>query len=189
MFESCNFDFKKEQNTPIEKDFFKYGVSLIPANVTYAHSARNDVHDMSLFEKALNDKIIKDINASDNLGWTFLHYAAARNNPDAIDFLVKHGADIELKNRESETALYLATIMENIDAIKELVKLGANIDTRNSIGNHVLFIVEHLRNNEIKNILQLEKNKETMDIYNNPKFDNLYKIRLRKEFSENLRSR
>jgi len=163
-----------------EKNAFRYAVSLIPAQTQFANSARSDVHDMSMFEAGLKNGTIKNINASDDLGWTFLHYAAARNNADAIKFLINHGADMEQKNREDKTPLFIATIMENLDAIKELVKFGANCDVRDVDGYHLLFVAEKKKMKEISDILQIDARKETVDIYENPKFEKMYRIELQK---------
>ena len=148
---------------------FRYITSLIPAKTNFSNSAKADVKDMSQFENALKTGLVKNINASDDLGWTFLHYASARNNPEAIDFLVKNGANTEIKNSDGETPLFIATVLESVDAIKSLVKMGANVDIRNSLGDHILYIVDHMKNQEVKNALQLELRKKTIDIYSNPK--------------------
>ena len=39
-----------------------------------------------------------NLNYQDNDGWTALHGAAKWGQPDAIDSLIKHGADIHLVN-------------------------------------------------------------------------------------------
>ncbi len=159
-----------------DNSLFKSAVSLIPTKVTFANTAKTDVVDMSLFEKNLNNGLISDINASDDLKWTFLHYAAARNNPEAIKFLVEHGANMEKKNDEGETPLFVATVMENLAAIKALVQLGANINVKNNFGTHLLFLAEKIKNVDINNVLNLEENKKIINIYDNPKFTKIYDI-------------
>ena len=148
---------------------FRSIASLIPAKTIFSNSARLDVKDMSQFENALKTGLVKNINASDDLGWTFLHYASARNNAEAIAFLIKNGANTEITNSDGETPLFVATVLENVEAIRTLVKLGANVDIRNSSGDHILYIVDHMKNQEVKNALQLELKKKTIDIYSNPK--------------------
>ncbi|MCR5506806.1 MAG: ankyrin repeat domain-containing protein [bacterium] len=171
-----------KENMPLT---FKTFVSLIPSNVSFSTSARSDVKDMSLFKKNFENGNIKDINASDVNGWTFLHYAAIRDNSEAIRFLVNHGANMELKTSEEKTPLYLAAIMENIEAVKTLVELGANIDVRDSLGNHLLYNVEHKHNDKLKEILKLEEMKKVININENPKFERIYKQNLLKLMKEN----
>ena len=160
-FINADTDFQRIEN-------FKSICSLIPnKHEFYASSANGEYKSLAQFEKKFNEGEIKDINASDGFGWTFLHYAVSRNNIEAINFIVKHGGNIELKNKDGETPLFTATVLENIEAMKALLKLNAEVDTKNALGIHLLYIAEHKKNPEIGKILGLEQKKKIIDIYDN----------------------
>ncbi len=152
-----------------ERISFRSLVSLIPSYTSFSNSARTDLTDLSLFEKAFYSGAIKNINMADELGWTFLHYAAARNNAEAVKFLIQKGAKKEITNSDGDTPLLVATVLESVAAIKALVAYGANVDVRNESGDHLLYIVDHMRNQAVKDALQLEERKKFIDIYSNPK--------------------
>lgn len=65
---------------------------------------------------------------------TVLHSAAEGNFPDAFDFLLVNGANIEAQDRYGRTPLYYAT-KENI---KKLLHKGANIEARDNDGRTIL---------------------------------------------------
>ncbi|MBR1545014.1 MAG: ankyrin repeat domain-containing protein [Alphaproteobacteria bacterium] len=168
-------DFEKKI---ISQNSFRNFVSLIPSKVSFSNSARPDIKDMSLFKENYANGSIKNLNTIDAFGWTFLHYAAVRNNSEAIDFLVKHGANMEIKTNDGQTPLYLATIMENIDAVQTLVNLGANIDTRDDSGDHLLYIVKHKHNQKLAEVLKLEEMKAKINFEENPKFEKWYEQKI-----------
>ena len=70
-----------------------------------------------------------DINESaingDAEGYTVLMMAARNNNADLVNFLVKEGADLNLKAKDGSTALNLAEKESHKDMVKLLKKLGA----------------------------------------------------------------
>ncbi len=177
---NTNTDFHKIEN-------FKSICALIPnKHEFYASSAYSENKTLDKFEQKFRNGEIENINASDAFGWTFLHYAVSRNNIEAINFIVKNGGDIELKNEDGETPLFTATVLENLDAMKALIKLGAKIDTRNSLGIHLLYIAEHKKNSEIGNILRLEQKKKTIDIYSNPTIEKIFKQYIDREVQKNI---
>ena len=102
-----NIEFTNETAKTVS---FRSIVSLIPSKTNFSSSARADLKDLSQFKNAINNGTIK-INAKDELDWTFLHYAAARNNAEAIEFLIKKGAKTEITNSDGETPLFIATIL------------------------------------------------------------------------------
>ena len=53
-----------------------------------------------------------DINASDDSGKTALHWAAAVNNVEAVQILLKHGANIDIQDNKVTTSLYIITILK-----------------------------------------------------------------------------
>ncbi len=173
-----NYENKDTKNNP-----FRIFSSLIPnAQSMFATSARVDVLDMSEFDKNVKSGAIK-INDADPRGWSYLHYAAARDNAEAIEYLLKHGANIEAKTYDGRTPLYLSVVLENLTAIKTLLKFGANVDVRDIDGYHLLAFAER-RSQEIKDILDIDAWKKEIDIYANPKFDRLYKLQMTMELEK-----
>lgn len=78
-----------------------------------------------------------DVNAASSRGLTALHYAAVRNQADAIVALAEAGADIEATVDEDGgggTTLHAAAVMRCYEAALALLKLGANMEARNAFG-------------------------------------------------------
>ncbi len=191
MYEKIDVDNKKNIFTDTNAqrlENFKSICSLIPnKHEFYASSANGEYKTLNQFKKKFEDGEIKDINAQDTLGWSFLHYAVARNNIEAINFIIKNGGNIEIKNIDGETPLFTATVLENIEAIKALLKLNANVDTRNKAGMHLLYLAEHKRNPKIGEILSLEQRKKYIDIYSNPKGSEMFKRLIQQEVLKRIK--
>ena len=80
--------------------------------------------DLDLFVKVLYGKPKEieimlskgaDINSQSGLDYTPLMMASVFNDPDAVRFLLEHGADVSVKNSDGETALSLAAKNSNIE--------------------------------------------------------------------------
>jgi len=70
-----------------------------------------------------------DINSKDRSGLTALMYACSNGLLKLAEFLIEHGADIELKdNQNGETALFFAVRNKHINIIKLLLSRGADKD-------------------------------------------------------------
>jgi ankyrin repeat protein len=64
-------------------------------------------------------------------GWTPLHLAVLFEQKEAIETLVKLGADVNAKNKEAETPLWIAiSELKKPDIAELLLDLGAKINTR-----------------------------------------------------------
>eukprot|EP00672_Neobodo_designis_P008286 CAMPEP_0174878204 /NCGR_PEP_ID=MMETSP1114-20130205/82642_1 /TAXON_ID=312471 /ORGANISM="Neobodo designis, Strain CCAP 1951/1" /LENGTH=668 /DNA_ID=CAMNT_0016113591 /DNA_START=35 /DNA_END=2041 /DNA_ORIENTATION=+ len=89
-----------------------------------------------------------DINARDFLGCTPIHHAAGPHATEAslalLPVLVRHGADIDARNKVERTALEEAMAAGRLDAVRALVQAGAallpvlvrhgaDIDARNKV--------------------------------------------------------
>jgi ankyrin repeat protein len=81
-----------------------------------AEKGRNKMAAMELFMRRG-----ADINATDNSGWSALHFACAFGETDCAEFLVLHGAEMSLKDKEGRTALEIFGAQDRrmIDAAKE----------------------------------------------------------------------
>lgn len=76
-----------------------------------------------------------DPNEYDSSGWTALHQAVADESLDAIEALLRVGADIEGRHKISGmTALDIAMQRERSDAALMLLKAGASLDNQAMMG-------------------------------------------------------
>uniref|UniRef100_A0A5K3FL63 ANK_REP_REGION domain-containing protein n=1 Tax=Mesocestoides corti TaxID=53468 RepID=A0A5K3FL63_MESCO len=88
-----------------------------------AHIGNKDVVRWFLTNKA-------DPNASTNLGWRAIHFAARRGHVATVDMLVTSGADLEVRTQKNETPLLLALFAHMWDTVRKLMQLGASFDER-----------------------------------------------------------
>lgn len=90
-----------------------------------------------------------EITAPDSLGWTPLHWAAARGHSPMLEFLLSHGADVESKDLRCWTPLFWAVFWSRGDAVCHLADKGANIMSKDIDGNTPLHIAVSRGNPEI----------------------------------------
>lgn len=103
----------------------KYGVSL-PGLATRAKHL-NIVK--LLFERGA------DINyQSDDRGYTPLMDAVQQGDAQLMDFLLLHGAKLDLQSKDGQTALVLAVGSNDEYAVTQLLKKGANPDLSDKLG-------------------------------------------------------
>ena len=69
-----------------------------------------------------------DINVTDNIRWSPLHYASQKGHKDIVDFLVSHGADVNVTDKYGETPLHIACKEGHKDIIELLVSHGADVN-------------------------------------------------------------
>lgn len=67
-----------------------------------------------------------DINAQEADGFTALHWAAERNNPELVDLLIAADANVKAASRYHVTPLYLACTNGNAAIAEKLLKAGAD---------------------------------------------------------------
>lgn len=69
-----------------------------------------------------------------------LHIAARRNEVDAVEFLLDHGVNADVRNENDDTALHIAPAKyDKLDSVKALLARGADINALNGIGVTPLF--------------------------------------------------
>ena len=68
-----------------------------------------------------------DVNTVDRFGNTLLVQGVVRDMPELVDFLLKHKARLNVRNRNGETALSLAAFNGREGYVKQLVEAGAEI--------------------------------------------------------------
>ena len=80
-----------------------------------------------------------EINAQNYAGQTPLHQAVERDDRYAtVDFLLRHKANPDVKDKQGNTALHSAAIFQAKDNIQLLIRLGCNINVQNNEGKTAL---------------------------------------------------
>lgn len=87
-------------------------------------------------------------------GQTPLHFAIKIQNQKMINLLIKHKADLELKDNFKETALNCAVRTSNTSVIKYLLEQGADVNTQASDSSTPLEYAIHQGDIESVNILE-----------------------------------
>jgi hypothetical protein len=86
-------------------------------------AARGNLHEVQRLLTAKKDLV----NKADNNGWTALHEAVRGGHVPTIKYLLEHGANINLRVKNGQTALSLAKehLPENHEAIQYLNSIDA----------------------------------------------------------------
>ncbi|KAK5583452.1 hypothetical protein RB653_005047 [Dictyostelium firmibasis] len=94
----------------------------------------------SVEEFVLDTENKVDINCTDSIGETSLHWAAKNNHADVIKVLIRLKANVNVVQSSSlDTPLHKAAFKNNLDAVRALVIDGkANTNLKNSDGRTAL---------------------------------------------------
>ena len=113
---------------------------VLPHVAKIIHKAVKD-GDLEKLEKVAksklflnNKKLWVDSKDQDDYQQTPLHKAAVNGQIEIVKFLIKHGADVNMRNNFDETALHTATFHSKIEAVKCLIKYGAQLNIKNQSG-------------------------------------------------------
>ena len=82
-----------------------------------------------------------------------IHIASKYNNIRVLNFLISLKANMNIKNKEGDTALHFASKHNNIDSLNILLKNGANIKLKNNKGRSLLFNIVKNKNIDILNFI------------------------------------
>eukprot|EP00894_Picocystis_sp_ML_P000725 jgi/Pico_ML_1/51242/g192.t1 len=55
-----------------------------------------------------------------------IHYAAYNGSKDMVELLIRHGADVNRKERDSYTPLHYAVFFRHYDVVEQLLEAGAD---------------------------------------------------------------
>ena len=106
--------------------------------------------------KEIIDRHPNQINVQDAQGFTPLHLASSKGHIEIVEFLLNHGADIELEIFNGETPLMLAAQYARYgqyETIKTLLEHGAMVNHKDQHGRTALHYAAMHRGKEIMNLL------------------------------------
>jgi len=119
------------------------------------YESKTSISDSELYPEIYNDKY----KISTELDKTFDKYdssvylfnACKNGNEAAVKFLLEHGANMKMKDKDNRIALARACESGNLHLVKYLVQLGADINNENNLGDAcssgnldlVKYLVEH----------------------------------------------
>jgi len=106
--------------------------------------------------KEIIDRDPNQINVQDAQGFTPLHLASGKGHIEIVEFLLNHGADIELEIFNGETPLMLAAQYARYgqyETIKTLLEHGAKVNHKDQHGRTALHDAAMYSGKEIMNLL------------------------------------
>lgn len=116
--------------------------------------------------KLLGDFDTIDINATDRSGYSALMYACSSGRLKIVEYLIDHGADIELRdNLNGETALFIAVRFEHVNIVKYLLSHGADQDVVDKNGETVHRIALSKNMVDILDVLSMSSNEVKVQEY------------------------
>jgi ankyrin repeat protein len=129
------------------------GLALLPLGVAADEPLQRaaEAGDVAALQKLLNAEISVDSPMLD--GSTALHWAALRDQPKAVAFLLEHGADVEARNRNGAFALYLAALNGSQDVAALLLEAGADANATLPSGETVLMTAARTGTPEVLELL------------------------------------
>ncbi|KAI8877099.1 ACBP-domain-containing protein [Backusella circina FSU 941] len=94
------------------------GIGVAVSAMAYDSGDEEDTHDIFSYARENNQEALSKllehdkslINSKDDEGLSALHYAADRGNVGCVELLIQHGADVNIKTDEEETALHLGKL-------------------------------------------------------------------------------
>lgn len=81
--------------------------------------------------KFIIEKCNSNVNEIDGLGNTLLHYACQVSNFDIVEYLIKLGACLHIRNRQGETPLFVAVRYATLNIVDYLIQEGALANIEN----------------------------------------------------------
>ncbi|KAF7139698.1 hypothetical protein CNMCM5793_007395 [Aspergillus hiratsukae] len=98
-------------------------------NFTHIHRVVVGARPVRL-EAALSTSLhTADLNAQDDMGMTPLHWAALKDDVDAVSALLAAGADVTIRNKRGKTALWKACLSNAYACAAQLLAFGADINS------------------------------------------------------------
>ncbi len=121
---------------------------------TRFYELRNAAYaDLPLARKLIqNDPSI--VTAKNSIGETAFHFLVVENQFEAVEFLVRHGSDINNRNDFGTPAIVEAAQLGYVEMIDLLLNLGAGVDVAEMVEWMEMFNVKEEKRNQIIAVLQ-----------------------------------
>ncbi len=91
---------------------------------THAHS---QTHTPRTQNKCQLDQTTHESRCRIENGWGALHFAADQGHLHIVKYLIEHGANVDLRNANNETACALAAEFGHQDLVRYLVHAGSDV--------------------------------------------------------------
>lgn len=95
------------------------------------------IGDINVVKQAITDGT--DVNAKNpQFGDPLLNTAALMGHTEILTFLLDKGADVNVRNKDGNTALHLAAFLGRVDAVELLLKHGIDANVQNNDGGSAM---------------------------------------------------
>jgi len=126
------------------KNHFKFFDNNFILNLLKYYERKKPVPNSELYTQINDDKYkisTTELNKYfDRYDSSYYLFKACKNgNEGAVKFLLEHGADMTIKDKDNRLALAWACESGNLHLVKYLVRLGADINNENNLGVTHLF--------------------------------------------------
>ena len=149
---------RSEEETLLKKSIF-FVIAACLAALVPASLAGNEAL-LKAFEKGETEAIIqlfKDnpqmMTADLGTGMTSLHYAVYYGNETVADYVLKNGADLNVKDQRNLTPVWFSVSGGRPAMLKKLIALGADLKVQNQAGDNLLFRAVNGGNLEVISLL------------------------------------
>ncbi|KFY91435.1 hypothetical protein V500_04666 [Pseudogymnoascus sp. VKM F-4518 (FW-2643)] len=132
------------------------------SHTTVLHDAVLEYQNMALIAALELDP--SSINTVDDCGCTPLHWAAWKNDIDAVRLLLSWKADLDLRDFEGRTALSIAVAATKLQCAQVLIEAGADVNAKDKWNWTPLFLATREQSVEmVKLLLSNGANPQAMD--------------------------
>jgi uncharacterized protein len=111
----------KNRNVSLIRTFLKAGADINATTETGATALMIAADDAEVVKELISAGA--KIDAVDKNGWTALFHAVEMNQLQKLETLLKHGADVNLKNKNGNTPLILAERITDSTQKQKVIKL------------------------------------------------------------------
>jgi ankyrin repeat protein len=119
------------------EDLFPFSKMIEEFEFSYVHKVGMGIVplDLSQIIKTRDTAFLRQLNMQDGLGWTPLHWAARRDDLDAVQKLLPARPPIDARSSACITPLMLAALWSTkATCVKALIDAGANVSLWSAVG-------------------------------------------------------
>lgn len=123
------------------------------------HVGFSSPHAHALSRKSYKVRGTLPVREGDLLGWTPLHYAALNGDEFIAELLLRHGADVNARDRRGWGPLHYAVqVLQRPHLVSLLIEKGAMVDMRGYDGTTALHCAAYSGNDEaLQTLLDIER--------------------------------